>query len=94
MYVSSGVEDVEVPDVSGKSAGTAGAVLGDLGFQVEEVSEPSDSVESGKVVRTEPGTGELAPKGSTVRMFVSSGTQPTTSTTSTSTTTTTTTIGI
>ncbi|MBI2169863.1 MAG: Stk1 family PASTA domain-containing Ser/Thr kinase [Actinobacteria bacterium] len=85
MFVSSGVEPVEVPDVSGQSAGTAGAILGDAGFQVEEVEENSDTVAAGKVIRTEPGPAEIAPKGSTVKMFVSKGPQTTSTTTTTST---------
>lgn len=94
MFVSTGVESVEIPDVAGQTAGTAGAILGDAGFQVEEVSEFSDEVDSGRVIRTEPGFGETAPRGSTVRMVVSQGKAPTSTTSSTSTSTTTTTFGV
>jgi serine/threonine-protein kinase len=73
VFVSSGVELVKVPDVTGEDAVSAAAKLGASGFDVENVSESSDTVDAGKVIRTEPSAGSLVSKGSKVRLVVSSG---------------------
>ena len=73
VYVSRGLELVKVPDVTGQDEVAAASQLGAAGFTVDPVSEPSDTVEADKVIRTEPGAGESAPKGSKVRLVVSSG---------------------
>ena len=73
VYVSRGVELVQVPDVTGKDAVEAAAELGSHDLTVERVSEASDSVEAGKVIRTDPPAGSSVGKGSKVRLVVSSG---------------------
>ncbi len=78
MFVSSGVEPVTIPHVEGRDGVEAAAELAGDDFQVETVREPHDSVPEGEVIRTEPPGGETAPKGSTVRMIVSSGPEPVT----------------
>ena len=45
------------------------------GFEVAFEFEPSDTVETGNVIRTDPPGGSEAPLGSTVTLFVSSGTE-------------------
>jgi serine/threonine-protein kinase len=73
VFASTGQELVKVPDVAGQSSVSAANQLGAAGFKVEPVNEPSDDVESGTVIRTDPAAGTDAPKGSTVQMVVSSG---------------------
>jgi eukaryotic-like serine/threonine-protein kinase len=73
VFESTGVQNVAVPDVVGQSSVSAANQLGAAGFKVEPVNEASDEVASGTVIRTEPAAGTDAPKGSTVRMVVSSG---------------------
>jgi serine/threonine-protein kinase len=73
LFESAGVQLVAVPEVTGKDAVSAASELGAAGFKVERVTEPSDSVEADTVIRTDPAGGTDAPKGSTVRLVVSSG---------------------
>jgi serine/threonine-protein kinase len=73
IFESTGTQQVKVPDVTGQDAVSAASELGAAGFKVERVTEPSDSVEADTVIRTDPAGGTEAPKGSTVRLVVSSG---------------------
>jgi beta-lactam-binding protein with PASTA domain/tRNA A-37 threonylcarbamoyl transferase component Bud32 len=73
VFVSSGIELVKVPDVTGEEAVSAAAKLGAAGFDVENANEPSDTVDAGKVIRTDPPAGTSVGKGSKVRLVVSSG---------------------
>jgi beta-lactam-binding protein with PASTA domain/tRNA A-37 threonylcarbamoyl transferase component Bud32 len=73
VVVSSGEEALTIPDVSNDDADGAFAELTEAGFAVREVPESSSSVPSGRVTRTDPPAGSSAARGSTVRMFVSSG---------------------
>jgi serine/threonine-protein kinase len=73
LTVSSGPPEVAVPDVSGKSAADAANALGVAGFKTTTTSEASDTVESGKVIRTDPAAGATAHKGDTITIVVSSG---------------------
>jgi beta-lactam-binding protein with PASTA domain/tRNA A-37 threonylcarbamoyl transferase component Bud32 len=73
VFVSSGLELVNVPDVTGEDAVNAAAKLGAAGFDVENAGEASDTVDVGKVIRTEPSAGSSVGKGSKVRLVVSSG---------------------
>jgi beta-lactam-binding protein with PASTA domain/tRNA A-37 threonylcarbamoyl transferase component Bud32 len=73
VVVSSGGPSVEVPDVAGQSESAAANRLGQAGFQVRTSEEASDSVDSGNVIRTEPGAGAQAPESSTVTIVVSTG---------------------
>ena len=77
IYVAAGKPNVDVPDVGGLDAVTAAQKLGQAGFEVEQVNEYSETVAKGKVIRTDPPGDALAPGGSKVRMFVSSGPRPT-----------------
>jgi serine/threonine-protein kinase len=74
LTVSSGKTKVKVPDVSGRSAAEAGGILGNAGLNVSKTQEEaSDSVPAGQVTRTDPGAGTEVDKGSSVTVFVSSG---------------------
>ena len=73
LTVSNGPPEVPVPDVTNKSAADAANALGVAGFKTTTVNEASDSVQSGNVIRTEPGAGATAHKGDTITIVVSSG---------------------
>ncbi|HEX6145899.1 MAG TPA: Stk1 family PASTA domain-containing Ser/Thr kinase [Acidimicrobiia bacterium] len=64
---------VEVPNVTGLPQAEALTRLQQDGFEVRSFFEPSDTVEAGNVIRTNPVFGTEVPEGSTVEMFVSSG---------------------
>jgi len=67
--------DIQVPDLKGQPAPTAQQVLQQQGLQVSVQSEASDSVQSGRVTRTDPGAGARVKKGSEITVFVSTGPQ-------------------
>lgn len=70
-------ETADVPDVVGLTQSEADKELRDAGFSVELVEEESDSVEQGRVIRTDPSGGTELTKGETVEMVVSTGSTPT-----------------
>ncbi len=73
LYVSAGKEQVVIPDVSGQEEYEAANALGAKSLSVERVLQPSDSVESGKVIGTNPAAGQSVAKGSKIQLIVSSG---------------------
>jgi beta-lactam-binding protein with PASTA domain len=73
LQVSSGPEERPVPDVSGRTVSEASNVLGQNGFEVDQTSESSATVEEGTVIRTDPAAGTPQPKGSVITLVVSSG---------------------
>ena len=76
LIVANGKTKVPVPDVSGKSAADAANELGSVGqFKTTVSEEQSDTVEKGKVIRTDPAKDTPLEKGSTVNIVVSSGKQ-------------------
>lgn len=75
VNVSAGTNTVRIPDVVGDDQTAASRLLAaaPLNFVVTVVLEPSDVIESGRVIRTEPlGDTAVAP-GSAVTLYVSSG---------------------
>ncbi len=64
---------IEIPNVTGLPQDEALQRLQEDGFVVRPVFEPSDTVEVGFVIRTEPPFGTEAERGSTVQVVVSSG---------------------
>ena len=78
LKVSAGLEKVTVPDVANKSANEASTLLQQSGFIVVQSTEYSETVEKGKVTRTNPQAGSEAVKGETITMFVSDGPEDTT----------------
>lgn len=77
LYISRGEQQITVPNINeGDEKDAAAARLRDAGFVVKEVSANSDRVEKGKVIRTDPQSGEKLPKGSTVTLYISIGEEP------------------
>jgi serine/threonine-protein kinase len=74
IFVSNGPAAVQVRDVTGRTVGDAESLLQGDGFTTSTTSESSDTVPSGRVIRTEPPAGSQRPKGSTITLVVSSGT--------------------
>jgi beta-lactam-binding protein with PASTA domain len=69
LVVSQGPELIEVPRVVGFGVDAARQTLEDLGFDVR-TRRSGEYVGLQFVVRTDPGPGELAAKGSTITLFV------------------------
>ena len=73
-YLSSGPNEVEVPNVSGYSENNAKSTLKAAGFtDVTVVYDNSDTVASGLVVRTDPSAGTKTAANQTITITVSSG---------------------
>jgi serine/threonine-protein kinase len=76
LVVSNGPAPVPVPgEVVGKTYDEAAAILKAKGFGVARNDVFSDTVETGRVVGTDPVAGQPAPRGSTVTVNVSKGPQ-------------------
>jgi serine/threonine-protein kinase len=75
LFVSTGKEQVEVPDVAGQDPVEAANTLGARDLSVERVNQASDTVDEGKVIGTDPPGGTAVPKGSRVKLIVSTGTE-------------------
>ena len=73
LYVSMGQSRKDVPDVYEQLESYAVSLLKTEGFKTKVVSEPSDEVEEGYVIRTEPMKTTTVAEGSTITVFVSSG---------------------
>ena len=73
LIVSVGKGEVEVPSVEGQSIADARVFLAREGFDAEVVQENSLDFPVGTVIRSEPGFGRLAERGSVVRLVVSLG---------------------
>lgn len=82
MAPSPGAQDassVVVPDLTGLDEATAWAVLAQAGLLAEVAGQQySDAVPLGKVIRQDPPGGQRAPRGSTVRLILSKGSDKTT----------------
>jgi serine/threonine-protein kinase len=76
LVVSIGPGAEPIPDVLDQPEADARRALEDAGFEVDTVTEYSDDVALGNVIRTEPGATEEAEPGSTVLMVVSDGPEP------------------
>ena len=74
LTVSKGVEQVEVPDLTGKNANDARAELQRLGLKYEAgAAEYSDTVKENRVARQSPDAGEKVDKGTVVTYYLSAG---------------------
>jgi serine/threonine protein kinase len=73
LTISAGPGQGQVPSTAGLTEAAATKRIEAAEFEVEVERVNSDSVEEGLVVRSEPGGGNTATKGSTVTLFVSRG---------------------
>jgi serine/threonine-protein kinase len=80
MYVSSGPQQVTVPNVVNMTQSAATSALEGAGFHVQVQQAASSPGKSGKVIAQDPPAGTEADKNSTVTITVGSG-PPTSSTT-------------
>jgi beta-lactam-binding protein with PASTA domain len=76
LVVSSGKTQVQIPNEQGKDPAAAANDLGNLQLKATTANEPSDTVPSGKVTRTDPAAGAMVAQGSSVVIYVSSGPAP------------------
>jgi serine/threonine-protein kinase len=73
LTVSTGKTKVTIPDQSGQDPNAAANTLGNLGLQTRVLYESSSSVSVGKVIRTDPPANASVDTGSTVLIYVSTG---------------------
>jgi beta-lactam-binding protein with PASTA domain/tRNA A-37 threonylcarbamoyl transferase component Bud32 len=73
LVVSSGPQQIPVPNVLNADSTTAGQQLGAKGFVVNPTFAASDTVLKDHVISTNPGPNVLAPKGSAVTVVISTG---------------------
>ena len=75
VVVSTGPDDVEVPDFVGMTVDEANAAAETAGLEVTFVEDPDDPDPDGLVVEQDPAAGELVPAGSEVTLQLSPATQ-------------------
>ena len=77
LYISKGPETKKapMPKVAGQTIETARTILNNqkLDLQIKEVEENSDTVEAGRVIRSDPDAGEEIKTGDTITLYVSKG---------------------
>ncbi|HEX4902904.1 MAG TPA: PASTA domain-containing protein, partial [Acidimicrobiales bacterium] len=73
LFVSQGAEERSVPELAGRTASEAEAILRQQGFEVAQALENSADVPQGTVIRTTPGAGTVLEVGETVTLVVSAG---------------------
>jgi len=67
-------DNVQVPNVVGQELSTAQTKLESAGFKVGDVKEvENDSVNKGKVIKTDPAAGTMRKEGASIDVYVSSG---------------------
>ncbi len=73
LYVSMGQMTKKVPDVYGKTESAAVSELKSKGFTTVIAEEPSEDVDAGLVVRTDPQRTQVVSEGEKITVYVSSG---------------------
>jgi eukaryotic-like serine/threonine-protein kinase len=75
LVVSSGVRQVAVPDVKGKSPEDATSALNAVGLKLGQQvgEEPSDTVDEGDIVATSPPVGQRVDRGTSINYVLSTG---------------------
>ncbi len=77
LVVSTGLEEFPVPnDLTGRSEGDVGFILGNLGLTVVFDTEFSSEVLKGFVIRTDPAAGATVNKADRITVYVSKGPEP------------------
>lgn len=74
--VSKGPSLVAVPNIAGKTPAGARSALEAAGFLYTTREDFSETVDAGTVIGSEPASGRMAPKGSTVTAVISKGPRP------------------
>ncbi len=75
IKVSAGVEEIEVPDVTGQADDRAVTILTEKGFHPIHGYEFSETVEKDKVIKTIPAAGSMLGKGEDITIIVSNGSE-------------------
>ncbi|WP_051437643.1 Stk1 family PASTA domain-containing Ser/Thr kinase [Eubacterium xylanophilum] len=73
LVISTGVEQISVPDVSRSTVGDAMNDLQQKGFTVKQGDDVYSSVPVGRVAYTKPAAGKKVNKGATITLFASKG---------------------
>ena len=73
LYVSKGQSTKKVPDVYGKTESAAVSELKAAGFKVTTTELPSEDVQKGLVIRTDPQRTEVVAENAEITVYVSSG---------------------
>jgi serine/threonine-protein kinase len=73
LTVSAGPGTARIPDLEGQKRSDARSALEKLGFEIDEVREPSDTISSSRVIGTRPDAGQELERGQTVTLIISSG---------------------
>ncbi|MEI3301080.1 MAG: Stk1 family PASTA domain-containing Ser/Thr kinase [Eubacterium sp.] len=73
LIVSSGVEQVSIPDTTGDTIIDASKALSDKGFEVKQGEDVYSSQAIGKVAYTKPAAGKKVDKGATITIYPSKG---------------------
>lgn len=73
LYISKGQSTKNVPDVSGKTESAAVSELKAAGFQTVVTEIPSEDVEKGLVIKTDPQRTEVVEENAKITVYVSSG---------------------
>jgi eukaryotic-like serine/threonine-protein kinase len=75
LLISTGVEQVEVPDVTGQQFEQASKALTDRGFKVQRNDQVTDNEDPGTVLKQSPGPNQRIDKGSAVTLAVAKAPQ-------------------
>ena len=73
IEVSNGLPPANVPHLGGDTYAQAAAQLSQVGLKATEVKESSSKTPSGQVISTDPPAGQQVPAGSSVTVYVSTG---------------------
>lgn len=73
ITISSGAEQVKVPDVTNNTVDAATSILQNAGFKVERFDDYNETVAKDHVIKQSPIAGDKASEGSTVTITVSKG---------------------
>jgi eukaryotic-like serine/threonine-protein kinase len=76
LYVSTGAQQVAVPNVVGQQESQAESTLQNKGFQFTIKSDPNSSAPTGQVLQESPPAGSMQPPGTTITLTVSGGLVP------------------
>ena len=72
-YISTGTQEVEIPDLENETQTSAEATLKELGLLTQISKANSSSVSIGNVISTDPAAGTSVKTGTTVTLTISTG---------------------